>query len=483
MSWSYILPGPYLRLFAFQDSLARLILIIIFPSMLARAVLGGSDIATGTNLVICDTMRPTRDDLMTRLLLTSLLLLALSAVASPIRSVAGVHPQTAGDPLPYDLGDGPSSITIVDLNRDYRPELVVTNRHTNTVSVLLNNRNGSFALKSRYPTGLAPSAVVSADFNKDGKPDIVVANSGSDTVSIFLGNGDGTLTRTKDYQTGAVPGAVVVADLNRDNSADLVVANRYGNSVSVLLGKGDGTFYAKTDYATCSLPYSVVLDDVNRDGKQDLLVTSCFDHIVSMLSGNGDGTFRPTVRYARAKRSFGVVLSDLDGDDRPGLVELHRYGYLISIQLVREDGSPRVRREYLAGKGPRCVLSADFNADGIADLAVANAGHNPGESGSVFIFLGKGNGAFEAKTSYVTGSASHSLALGDLNGDGKIDMAVLNSSYDFGGSVSVLFGNGDGTFGGRVDYATGGYLIWVSFGEDAGGSVRDVVWAEKPPEK
>ena len=122
---------------------------------------------------------------------------------------------------------------------------------------------------------------------------------------------------------------------------------------------------------------------------------------------------------------------------------------MISIQLVRDDGRPEVRREYLAGKGPRCVLAADFNGDGIVDLAVVNAGHYPGESGSVFIFLGRRNGAFETQTSYVTGSASHSLALGDLNGDGQIDMAVLNSNYDFGGSVSVLFGNGDGTFGGR----------------------------------
>ena len=440
--------------------------------------------ASATHCPICDTMRRTRDNVMTRLPLISQLLLAFVAIATPTQSVAGVDPQTAGDLLPYDLGDGPSSITIVDLNHDSRPELVVTNRHTNTVSVLLNNGNGGFALKSRYATGLAPSAVAASDFNRDGKPDIVVANSGSDSVSIFLGNGDGSLTRGKDCHTGAVPCAVLVADLNRDNRPDLVVVNRYGNSVSVLLGKGDGTFYSKIDYATCSLPYSAVLDDVNRDGKADLLVTSCFDHIVSMLPGNGDGTFRPKVRYAKAKRSFGVVISDLDGDGRPGLVELHRYGYLVSIQLVREDGSPRVRREYLAGKGPSSVLAADFNGDGIEDLAVANAGHHPGESGSVSIFLGRGSGDFVAGTRYMTGSASHSLALGDLNGDGKIDMAVLNSSYDFGGSVSVMFGNGDGTFGGRVDYTTGGYLIWISFGEDArGASVRDVIWAEKPPEK
>lgn len=167
-------------------------------------------------------MPRTLDDVMTKLLLISNLLLALAAVATPVRSVAGVDPQMAGDPLQYDLGDSPSAITIVDLNDDRRPELVVINRHINTVSVLLNNGNGTFALRSRYATGLVPSAVTASDFNRDGKPDIVVANSGSDTISVLLGNGNGTLSRRIDYHTGAVPCAVVVADLNRDNIPDLV---------------------------------------------------------------------------------------------------------------------------------------------------------------------------------------------------------------------------------------------------------------------
>jgi hypothetical protein len=212
------------------------------------------------------------------------------------------------------------------------------------------------------------------------------------------------------------------------------------------------------------------VNDVDLDGRLDLVVTSCFDHVVSMLAGNGDGTFRPKVRYATAKRSCGVVIDDIDGDRRPDLVEPHRYGYLISVELARDGVGREIRSDYLSGKGPRCILAADFNADGIADLAVVNAGHSPGEAGSVFIFVGKKNGGLQPKDGYVTGSASYSIAAGDLNGDGKVDLAVLNGSHDFGGSVSVLLGNGDGTFGNRTDYATGGYLVWVRFGEDASGA-------------
>jgi len=415
-------------------------------------------------------------------------LMALAAIATPmlihLSSAAQMDSQMDGVPASYDIGDGPTSIAVVDLNGDQRAEIVVINRHTNSFSVLMNNGSGAFALKSKNATGLLPIAIASGDFNKDGKPDIVVANSGSDTVSVFLGKGDGNLTRRADYHTGAVPCAVAIGDLNRDRNLDLVVVNRYGNSVSVLLGHGDATFSAKTDYSTGRLPNSIAVSDVEPDGRPDLLVTSCFDRNVSLLSGNGDGTFRPATRYARARTSCGFVVGALDGDARPVLVEPHRYGYLISIQLGRDGDRPAARRDYLAGKGPRSVVADDFNGDGVADMAVANAGHLPGESGSVFILLGKRNGGFEPKNSYVTGSASYSIAAGDLNGDGKLDLIVLNSSYDFGGTVSLLFGNGDGTFGGRLDCPTGGYLIWVSFGEDASGkSSRDVVWPGKPPEK
>jgi len=175
-----------------------------------------------------------------------------------------------------------------------------------------------------------------------------------------------------------------------------------------------------------------------------------------------------------------MLFSDLTGD-RPSIIVPSRFGYLISMQLFRSDGSQESRSEYLSGKGPRSVLVADFNNDGKQDLAVVNAGHSAGESGSVFVFLGNGAGGFEANASYVTGNASHSLAVGDLNGDGKLDLAVLNGSYDFGGSVTILFGNGDGTFGGRADYSTGGYQIWVNFGEDSNGkSEQKAGGVEKP---
>jgi hypothetical protein len=414
-------------------------------------------------------------------LLISHLVLILAANLS-LAQMADVGTQQSADKLPLNATDGPSSIAIVDLNRDSRPELVVTNRVANTVSVLLNNGLGSFTLKSRYATGVAPSALAAADLNRDGKQDIVVANAGSNSVSVFLGNGDGLFTRGKDFPTGAVPSAIVTANLNRDNVIDLVVVNRYGNSVSVLLGRGDGSFAPRADYSSGRLPYSIAITDVNHDGASDLLVTSCFDNVVSMLQGNVDGSFRPGVPYATAKRSCGAVIGKIDPGGGPGVIEAHRYGYLVSIQLIGNDGAPKFQCELLSGKGPRSVTAADFNGDRVTDLAVANAGHRPGETGSVFVFLGTGGGAFEAKTNYVTGNASHSIADADLNGDGKLDIAVLNGSLDFGGSVSVMFGNGDGTFVNRVDYATGGYLIWVSFGEDTNpGSER--VKVEKPPDK
>src|SRR6185437_9787817 len=103
--------------------------------------------------------------------------------------------------------------------------------------------------KVDYPTGTAPWSVVAADLNGDGKPDLAVADEGSNTVSVLLNNGNGTFAAKVDYPTGFSPSSVAEADLNGDGEPDLVVANAGANSsVSVLLNNGNGTFAAKVDY-------------------------------------------------------------------------------------------------------------------------------------------------------------------------------------------------------------------------------------------
>jgi hypothetical protein len=184
---------------------------------------------------------------------------------------------------------------------------------------------------------------------------------------------------------------------------------------------------------------------VNGDGKSDL-VTANFDaNTVSVLMNKGDGTFQGKLDYRTGRRSESVAIADVDGDGKPDLVTANRSD-TVSVLINRADGSFEARVDYRAGSGPRAVAIGDLNGDGKLDLATANA--NVGVS-SVSVFVSRGDGTFRARRDYAVDEGSGSVAIGDLNGDGKVDLATAN---EVAGTVSVLINNGDGSFNGRREY-------------------------------
>src|SRR5271168_4469817 len=293
--------------------------------------------------------------------------------------------------------------------------------------------------------GYAALSVAVADVNGDGKPDLVVVNncaiknsgcegsnsngcSGSScdgSVSVLLGNGDGTFQTAVTYDSGGnYASAVAIADVNGDGKLDLLVANQCisysncvnGGAVGVLLGNGDGTFQPVAPYPTGGFGgWALSVADVNGDGKPDLLITiQCAtnpcsgDSRVGVFLGNGDGTFQPAVTY--------------------------------------DSG----------GYAAQSIAIKDVNRDGKPDVLVANqcAGYsNCGNGGGVGVLLGNGDGTFQAAVSYSSGGIADSVAVADVNGDGKPDLLVgnycqLDNSCPnaTSGTVAVLLGNGDGTF-------------------------------------
>jgi Flp pilus assembly secretin CpaC len=323
----------------------------------------------------------------------------------------------------YATGTGPAAVLATDLNADGHPDLAVANETANTVSILLNNGDGTFATNVDYPVGMGPDGVASADFNGDGKPDLAVANLTSDTVSILLGNGDGTFQAATALPAGTGPVAIATGVFNSNNgNTDLAVVNQTAGTVSIFLGNGDGTFAPAVDYPVGTTPSAIAVGDFNGDGKLDLAVTNKGSNSVSILLGNGDGTFGAATNYA-------------------------------------------------TGVAPSGIVTADFNLDGKPDLAVSNE-----TDGTVSILLGNGDGTFAAQTAYPANADPTSLATSDLNSDGKPDLVVTNGSAN---TISVLLGNGDGTFLTPLAFPTATDPVAVATADFNGDDLTDVATADE----
>jgi hypothetical protein len=237
------------------------------------------------------------------------------------------------------------------------------------------------------------------------------------------------------------------------------VANWADTTLSVLLGNGDGTFRKAVPYSVGDNPHGVTVADVNGDGIPDLVASNFGSNNVSVLLGKGDGTFRPAINYAVGSQPLSVVVADFNGDGKPDLAVANGGTNSttdpgsVSILLGNGNGTFQAAVNYSAGEAPGTVAVGDFNRDGHVDLVVTNYGdlHDSLASGTLSVLLGNGDGTFQAAQTYA-GAYGISVAVKDLNGDGIADLAVT-----FGGGVRVLLGNGDGTFQTTsISYVAGG---------------------------
>jgi hypothetical protein len=353
---------------------------------------------------------------------------------------------TFRDPLSVPAGDLPLGLAPADLNGDGRLDLAVVSAGDSVgIRILPGAGDGTFPSPvTTSPTGLEPTFVTTGDFNGDGSPDLAVANAGSDDVSVLLGVGDGTFQNKLRFPAGSTAAGIVRGDFNGDGRLDLAVTDNSSNSVSILLGNGDGTFQAPVAYPAGDGPGGIVSGDFNGDGRLDLAIANALSEDVSVLLGNGDGTFRPQVRYAAGSSPYFLVTGDFNGDGAPDLAVASLDS--VTVFLGHGDGTFAPVRTSVSDNAADNLVAGDFNGDGRLDLAVTDF-TSPG----VLIFLGNGDGSFQTPARIPLANRVQGIFAGDFTGDGVLDLAVA----DFDGRALVLPGAGDGTFGAPLSFEIG----------------------------
>jgi len=257
-----------------------------------------------------------------------------------------------------------------------------------------------------------------------------------------------------DIDTGlSLSGGVVVGDFNSDGKPDLLIGVYPPLGIDLLIGNGDGTFKAPS-LVSSGLCCGLAAADVNGDGKLDIIFTG------GVFLGNGDGTFQAPKRSFDVASPRNPLVMDFNRDGRPDLAFADQGGG-ITVLLGKGDGTFGDARNFpiIGSVEANALLAADFNGDGIPDLAASNLGPPPQYGDTVSVLLGNGDGTFGTPTGFTVGTYPFPLAAADFNGDGKVDFAVANYLSN---SVSVFLGNSDGTFLPKNDYSVGAFPVGLA---------------------
>ena len=346
--------------------------------------------------------------------------------------------------LPGQSGTIPLEVAYRDLNGDGKLDMVSANGGASTgpnaagsIGVRFGNGDGTFGSSTLYPTGgLFTRFLDFGDTNGDGRLDIVASNDDSNTVSLLLGNGNGTFAAATTYPVGPDPLGVSVGDLNGDGRDDVVVPHFNNGAVGVLLGQAGGTLSPVTFFGVNGgAPFTTDLGDVNGDGRLDVVTANFNSASMSVLLGNGTGGFAaPIALGGQGSQPWGIALADLNGDGRLDAITGNQGSGNISVRLGTGAspffGAPTFFT--VGGGGPRTVALGDVNRDGKLDVAVPRIG-----AADAAILLGNGNGTFAAPQFFSTGPNPNYATLDDLNGDGFDDLSTANAGTSGIGSISV----------------------------------------------
>jgi hypothetical protein len=433
----------------------------------------------------------------------------------------------------------PRAIVLADFDHDGRTDIAVANTAVGTISVLLNRGNHEFAPPVIVPVGAGPRALAAADVNGDGLPDLVTANGDAHSVSVALNQGKGVFARHREFAARA-PAAISVADVDRDGHPDLLVAESDDDSLSVLPGRGDGSFAPAIAIGTSGRQVTwVTAADLNHDGRVDLVASNAASGTVSIMLadvavprivttspsakerlsvvgpaldrditftfntgldestlqsggvvayGTQSGYHALEVKYRAEARSVTihpsstprfhvgeivhVILTDRVRSDA-GLPLVNPYVSSFVVQPTAGSGYLAETQEISCHKIPGKLRAVDIDNDGNVDIVALcrevdgirvhyNSGH--AEFGKDEIFLPTG------------GSGPWDLFAADLDRDGLIDIAVVNT---FTSDLSIFYNKGHREFSKPIKIANGAGPMGVTAADVNGDGFLDLITVTK----
>ncbi len=347
-----------------------------------------------------------------------------------VEVVLGNGDGTFQPPTVYSAGGSSGTVSAADLNGDSIPDLVIGGAHT---PVLLGDGSGGFGPPIIYAIGEAFARV--GDFNRDGAADIVARGSFSE-ICVGFGRGDGSFKAPLAFPVGIRVDDFDSGDFNGDGLIDIVVGRlESSNQLQLLLGTGDGGLVEGSACADFTAEF-IKAADLNRDGNLDLVVETFDGFGFYTILGNGDGTFQPALFTAVRGLSFDLVptVDDFNNDGLPDVALSNTSLDKLMIFLGVGDGTFQAPISSPTGNNPESLVTGDFNGDGNKDVIVSSFSDS-----TVGIYLGNGDGTFQPPLTISSSDALFS-APGDFNRDGKLDFVLA------GDGLKVFLGNGDGTF-------------------------------------
>ena len=354
------------------------------------------------------------------------------------------------------------NVSIGDVNGDGWNDIVGASfdgRNTDGFQVILNNGSGGFLSNSLYPAGQATFSAAIADVNNDGTSDVLTADNYSMEVTVRLNSGNGIFFIPSLYTTNSIAGSLDAADIDLDGDLDVVTSAwgraAVGSHVAVLKNNGDGSFGSAVSYPVRSGGVQAKFRDLNNDGYPDLIfatsrVSPPYDFHTAI--NNGDGTFGSVHTWPVGSCGWSDIDAfdvDNDGDldavitEWLGCPTIPESARRIFISKNNGNGTFESAYYILVDPFPATLAGKDLNGDGIIDLVT-------GHSNSVDVSIGTGNGQYLPPAVYATELNPQDIVIDDFNDDGIYDIAA--STFSSVSGMSVLPGNGDGTFQSAQNY-------------------------------